>query len=510
MDPTQHDAPVREAPSESDQRFLANRTTVMSLYEFGPFQLDAERLLLLRNGEPVAVGPKVVETLLALIEHCGELLAKNELLDRIWPEGYVEEANLAQNIYVLRKVLRDWRSDAIETIPRRGYRFTAPVQRVERQPVAPVVAVAPEPEVVTVPDRRPTSLLRNRFVVAVAAAAFAMAAFVGVVVTLAIADRAHPAQQSLSDSGSRLYAIGHYYWNLRTRNGVEKSLIYFKQVVDSDPHVALGYAALAEGNAAMGDYHYGTLPPNVYFERARAYAEKALALDPNSAEGHAALGFIAINRGQFGAALNELQRSLQLDQQYGPAHEWYGIALLHEGQLPDAFRQLRAAADLDPLSVATTAWLGSAAYLDRRFSDAIAYSRQTLDLSPQRADAYATLGLSYEAQGDYDRAIDTFKRFSRTEMGCRAQGAAYLAYAYANAHRMREARAELAYAMAHSKDVAPEDLAAALAAVGHRTVALGVLRHARNEMSWMAIANDPRFDRLRTDAQFRQLTQGPD
>ena len=509
MDLTQHDAPVHEAPSESDQRFLADRTTAMSLYEFGPFQLDAERLLLLRNGEPVAVGPKVVETLLALIEHCGELLAKNELLDRIWPEGYVEEANLAQNIYVLRKVLRDWRADAIETIPRRGYRFCAQVQRVDRQPAAPALTVAPEPDLVTAPAARPPAPLRNRLFAALAAV-FAVVAFVGIALTLAIADRAHPAQQTLSDSGSRLYAIGHYYWNLRSRDGVEKSLAYFKQVVDSDPHDALGYAALAEANAAMGDYHYGALPPSVYFNRAHAYAEKALALDPNSAEGHAALGFIAINRGQFGEALDELQRSLKLDQQYGPAHEWYGIALLHDGQLPDAFRQLRAAADLDPLSVATTAWLGSAAYLDRRFDDAIAYSRQTLDLSPQRADAYATLGLAYEAQGDYSRAIDAFKRFSRTETGWRAQGAAYLAYAYANAHRMNEARTELSYAMAHSKDVAPEDLAAALAAVGHRTVALGVLRHARNEMSWMAIANDPRFDSLRADAQFRQLVQGPD
>ena len=57
----------------------------MSLYEFGPFQLDVERLLLLHEGAPVALGPKVVETLLALVEHPGEVLAKGALLDRIWP-----------------------------------------------------------------------------------------------------------------------------------------------------------------------------------------------------------------------------------------------------------------------------------------------------------------------------------------------------------------------------------------------------------------------------------------
>ena len=107
----------------------------MSVYEFGPFQLDEERLLLLERGEPIPIGPKVVETLLALVEHPGEVYAKSELLERIWPEGYVDEANLAQNVYVLRKTLRkSWNAGAIETIPRRGYRFAAPVFRRDDVP----------------------------------------------------------------------------------------------------------------------------------------------------------------------------------------------------------------------------------------------------------------------------------------------------------------------------------------------------------------------------------------
>ena len=117
----------------------------MSLYLFGPFELDAERLLLLDRGEPIPIGPKVVETLLALVEHPGELFAKSALLARIWPEGYVDEANLAQNIYVLRKTLRSrWNVEAIETIPRRGYRFIAPVQRRDDAP-RPQPAHAPPP-----------------------------------------------------------------------------------------------------------------------------------------------------------------------------------------------------------------------------------------------------------------------------------------------------------------------------------------------------------------------------
>ena len=94
--------------------------TSENLYTFGPFVLDERRLVLLRSGEALALGPKVVETLLALIERRGELCTKGELLDRVWPEGYVTEGNLSQNVHVLRKTLRAWNAGAIETVPRRG------------------------------------------------------------------------------------------------------------------------------------------------------------------------------------------------------------------------------------------------------------------------------------------------------------------------------------------------------------------------------------------------------
>ncbi|HEY4441429.1 MAG TPA: winged helix-turn-helix domain-containing protein, partial [Candidatus Elarobacter sp.] len=75
----------------------------MSWYEFEGFRLDVEQLLLLRDGEPVALGPKVVETLLALVERHGELITKTAILDRVWPDAFVEESNLAQNVHVLRR-----------------------------------------------------------------------------------------------------------------------------------------------------------------------------------------------------------------------------------------------------------------------------------------------------------------------------------------------------------------------------------------------------------------------
>jgi Tol biopolymer transport system component/DNA-binding winged helix-turn-helix (wHTH) protein len=104
-------------------------------YEFGSFRIDLVNRLLFRNGELVPLQPKMFDTLLLLIENRGQLIEKDELMSRLWPDTVVEESNLTQNVYVLRKMLgADPQGDRyIETIPKRGYRFTANVQEV-RQP----------------------------------------------------------------------------------------------------------------------------------------------------------------------------------------------------------------------------------------------------------------------------------------------------------------------------------------------------------------------------------------
>ena len=111
--------------------------------EFGRFRLDPVERVLLADGHPVALTPKAFETLLALTEDSGHLLEKDKLLARIWPDSFVEEGTLVQNISTLRKVLGD-ASDGtayIETVPRRGYRFTQDVRQVhENRPEEQVVA----------------------------------------------------------------------------------------------------------------------------------------------------------------------------------------------------------------------------------------------------------------------------------------------------------------------------------------------------------------------------------
>jgi len=100
-------------------------------YLFGPFELDPVQRLLLRRGKPVPLTPKAMETLLFLVENSGRLVDKEELMQRVWPDTFVEEGNLTTNIHLLRKVLGRGSKgqEYIETIPRRGYRFTAEVKK---------------------------------------------------------------------------------------------------------------------------------------------------------------------------------------------------------------------------------------------------------------------------------------------------------------------------------------------------------------------------------------------
>src|ERR1041384_1363144 len=107
-------------------------------YEFGPFCLDKAEQVLTCDGVPVSLMPKTFEVLLALVENNGHVVSKDELMRAVWPDTHVEEANLTQNIFVLRKALGEGRAGRryIETIPRRGYRFIADVREVKDEAAA--------------------------------------------------------------------------------------------------------------------------------------------------------------------------------------------------------------------------------------------------------------------------------------------------------------------------------------------------------------------------------------
>ncbi|MBA4122735.1 MAG: winged helix-turn-helix domain-containing protein [Acidobacteria bacterium] len=103
------------------------------IYEFGKFRLDPDERLLFDGKNTIALAPKVFDTLLLLVENGGHALGKEEMMEKIWADSFVEENNLAQNISILRKTLGASAGGAkfIETVSKRGYRFITPVQVIE-------------------------------------------------------------------------------------------------------------------------------------------------------------------------------------------------------------------------------------------------------------------------------------------------------------------------------------------------------------------------------------------
>jgi DNA-binding winged helix-turn-helix (wHTH) protein len=122
-------------PADADRK-------AKQLYEFGPFRVDPEKELLLRGEETVPLTPKTIQILLVLMRHSKELVTKDDLMKMVWPDTFVEEANLSRNIFLLRRALGESPQDHqyIVTVPGRGYRFAETVQWVPEQELSIVAA----------------------------------------------------------------------------------------------------------------------------------------------------------------------------------------------------------------------------------------------------------------------------------------------------------------------------------------------------------------------------------
>src|SRR4051794_9380674 len=113
--------------------------TFNRLYEFGAISLDPAQRRLSRNGEPVHIPPKAFEVLVFLVQHAGDLVDKHELIEAVWPGVFVEEGNVTVAVHTLRRALSCDEGDQkyIETISKRGYRFSAQVRAVKGETSRP-------------------------------------------------------------------------------------------------------------------------------------------------------------------------------------------------------------------------------------------------------------------------------------------------------------------------------------------------------------------------------------
>ena len=187
-------------------------------YAFGEFRLDPEKKMLYRGDSEVTLPPKIVETLIVLVENQGEIVSKAELMDKVWPDAIVEESNLSQHLHYLRKTLggNPDGTPIIETLRRRGYRFNAVATRIVAESV-------PEPELASSPPVSNLSVRRRGNVLTVTDWEPAL-------VSVPVASEVHPVADSTDthrNGSPRLYAlvgilaIGALtaaFWQLRDRN----------------------------------------------------------------------------------------------------------------------------------------------------------------------------------------------------------------------------------------------------------------------------------------------------
>jgi Tol biopolymer transport system component/DNA-binding winged helix-turn-helix (wHTH) protein len=200
--------------------------TLQGLCEFGPFRLDPVKRLLSREGEAVTITPKAFDLLVALVESGGEVVTKDDLMTRIWPDSFVEEGNLTYNISILRKTLGE-RADEhqyIATVPGHGYQFVASVNRAMSR--ASDVSDTSESTTPSTGDRLLTKIKRQKPAAALALAAFLISALAMTLVVLRLIgrDRSNATSPLRQVSLKRLTSTGKANLAVISRDG--KYVVY--------------------------------------------------------------------------------------------------------------------------------------------------------------------------------------------------------------------------------------------------------------------------------------------
>ncbi len=353
------------------------------VYRFDKFELDTASVTLRVSGRLIDVPPKAVELLAVLVSREGAVVSKRELMDALWPDGFVEEANLTQHVYVLRRAFRQHGiADFIETVPRRGYDFKRPAEAAHR--------------------RSPLA----RYAAGLTAAVVLL--FAGT------ANVSHDARAQLHGEALQAYTLGRYFFNLRSMAAMRRSVGYFRKVIALEPHNALGYAGLADSYTELADFARPCPECRVWASTAERISRQATAIDPSSAEAHIAYAMVLrIFDNDDTAAAREFHTALRLDPNNALANQWYGNFLIAQGFAEQGVRRLQIAAAQQPISTATYAWLARGCYYERRYDDAIRFARQALALEPTRLETTVLLGLAEEARGNGRDALREFRIAAR-------------------------------------------------------------------------------------------------
>ena len=319
--------------------------------------------------------------------------------------------------------------------------------------------------------------------------------------------RALSAVRRVEPEALEAYLKGRYFFNRRTREGLDKAIEFFDRAIAIDPGYAAAYSGLADTYALAGDWEYAMLAPADAFGRSRAAAMKALALDDTLADAYTSLALTSdLYAWDWPAAEAAYRRALQLNPGYASAHQWYAWHLLLMGRTGEGLTELRSAAALDPVSPIIGADLADALCIARQPEASIRQSTKTLEIDPNFALGHYELGQAYATQQQPDHAIAEFRR--AIELGGHSDlFDSNLAFVYAISDRRDDARAILASLESRTDRGPGADSGIALIHVGlgDPDAAMAALEKAYAARFNPSILLRPGFDALRADARFRDL-----
>ncbi|HLA76650.1 MAG TPA: winged helix-turn-helix domain-containing protein [Vicinamibacteria bacterium] len=426
----------------------------MTSYEFGGFRLDGARRVLWRGSEIVPLPPRALDLLLALVERSGEVVTKQELMERVWPDTFVEEANLSVNVSLLRKALGEQAGGApfIETLSRRGYRFVAETRRAEATPGPRSLAVLPFRPLSESEDDAALGLgMADALITRLSSLGQILVRPTGAVAKYAGGDPQQAGRALRVDAvvDGRLQRVGTRLRLTAQLIAVEKGGPAWADMIEtdaSDPFAAQDRVAeqLAAALAlrlggpeqellarrpttsvaayeahAKGRYFWSRLTA-ASMSRAIGCFQEAAELDPGYAAPHAGLADALVAMGFSGAippseawplALAEAEKALALDARLPePRIARAYVRLFQAWDWDFAERELVQAARESPLSPSARQWLGLFLAMRGRIAEARREVQEAYLLDPVSLIANTMLGFLHCLSGDHETEAEQYRR----------------------------------------------------------------------------------------------------
>ena len=308
-----------------------------------------------------------------------------------------------------------------------------------------------------------------------------------------------------------LYLKGRYFWNQRESGpgAMQRAIGFFQQAIALDSNFARAWAGLADAYSFLPGF--ASEPPGDAFAKAKAAAQRALALDSNLAEVHRSLGVIAVfHDWDWPTAAHELERALALDSTDASAHLFYAWYDRCMGRLDEALAESKTARRLDPLNQTFNARVGTMLMQMRRYREAEAALKQAIELDPSNVAARSHLGEVLALDGKFQEALAVVPIDTTDSHAYPVTASA--GYVYGIAGRRAEALAMQRRLERHAREryITPEALAMVAMGLRDTTAALDWLDRGYRERSffiWFA-AGEPSFDPLRGSPRFERLVRG--